>query len=430
MKLARVTKKGNRSFYIEFLAMTLLPLIVCGLVMMMVCSRSVQKSMTTEAEDNLKNVALAVLAAYDHAYPGDYEAVVEQDQIKLYKGGVAISDNYGMLDVIEDGSRLELTLFSYDTRLVTTLKDSDQNRLTMTVASEKIVNEVFKQKTPRFYDNVSIEGVEYYAYYAPIMTQDKSECIGMIGVAKPANELKDSINRSVMSNIIVMLLAILITSIFIMRFANTLVTVVKHMLDFMKKLADNKLDAKLDASVSQREDELGEMGRNLNGLQIALRRLIERDVLTGLFNRRSAEKKIDVIEDSGVKYCVAIGDIDHFKKFNDTFGHECGDVVLREVAHLLNDGMNKREGFVARWGGEEFLLVFANAGIDEAKDALMIIRQALHDKDVEYNGQIHKVTMTFGAAEKMPGVPINHLIRAADDKLYEGKQGGRDRVII
>ena len=60
----------------------------------------------------------------------------------------------------------------------------------------------------------------------------------------------------------------------------------------------------------------------------------------------------------------------------------------------------------------------------------MIIRQALHDKDVEYNGQIHKVTMTFGAAEKMPGVPINHLIRAADDKLYEGKQGGRDRVII
>ena len=59
----------------------------------------------------------------------------------------------------------------------------------------------------------------------------------------------------------------------------------------------------------------------------------------------------------------------------------------------------------------------------------MVIRQALHDKDVEYNGQIHKVTMTFGAAEKTEGVAINHLIRAADDKLYEGKQGGRDRVI-
>ncbi len=430
MKLERVTKKGNRSFYIEFLAMTLLPLIVCGIVMMMVCSRSVQKSMTTEAEDNLRNVALAVLSAYDHSYPGDYEGALEGDEIKLYKGGTVISDDHGMLDIIEEGSRVEMTIFLYDTRMLTTLKDSDSNRLTMTVASEKIVNEVFKTQTPRFYDNVSIEGTEYYAYYAPIVNKESGECIGMIGVAKPANELKDSINRSVMNNIIVMLLAILVTSFFIIRFANTLVTVVKHMLDFMKKLADNKLDVKLDASVSQREDELGEMGRNLNNLQIALRRLIERDVLTGLFNRRSAEKKIDVIEESGVGYCVAIGDIDHFKNFNDTFGHECGDVVLREVAHLLNDGMNKREGFVARWGGEEFLLVFANAGIDDARDALLLIRQALHDKDIEYDGQIHKVTMTFGAAEKTPGIPINHLIRAADDKLYEGKQGGRDRVII
>ena len=92
--------------------------------------------------------------------------------------------------------------------------------------------------------------------------------------------------------------------------------------------------------------------------------------------------------------------------------------------------MNSLEGFVARWGGEEFLLVFVNVGIEEAYDALMIIRQALHDKDVEYDGQIHKVTMTFGAAQKTEGIAINHLIRQADDKLYEGKQGGRDRVLI
>ena len=430
MKLARVTKKGNRSFYIEFLGMTLLPLIICGVVMMMVCSYSVKQSMTIEAEDNLKNVAMTVLAAYDHAHPGDYEAKAEGDNIILYKGETLISDDYEMLDGIEKGSRLEISLFYYDTRLVTTLKDASGNRMIRTVASEKLVNEVFKEKTARFYDNVEIGGVEYYAYYEPIMSRFTGECIGMIGVAKPADELKDNINRSVNKNLIVMFIAIVITSIFIMLFANNLVKVVKHMLDFMKKLSDNKLDVKLDPTVAQREDELGEMGRNLNNLQISLRRLIERDVLTGLFNRRSAEKKIDAIEDSGVKYCVAIGDIDHFKKFNDTFGHECGDVVLREVAHLLNDGMNKREGFVARWGGEEFLLVFANAGIDEAYDALMLIRQALHDKDVEYNGQIHKVTMTFGVAEKIDGVAINHLIRAADDKLYEGKQGGRDRVII
>ena len=428
MKLARVTKKGNRSFYIEFLMMTLLPLVVCGIVMMMVCSYSIKDGMTAEANDNLKNVADAVVAAYDEAYPGDFEVKADGEDIILFKGGEVISERTDIIDSIGQNGNLELSIFYYDTRLLTTLRDKEGLRMVRTVASDKIVDDVFKNKMSAFYDNVSINGIMYHAYYRPVISSFTGECLGMIGVAKPADDLKERINKAVNRNIIVMVLAILITSFFIMRFANTLVQIVKYMLDFMKKLSENKLDAKLDAQVAQREDELGEMGRNLMSLQIALRRLIERDVLTGLFNRRSAEKKIDAVEDSGVKYCVAIGDIDHFKQFNDTYGHECGDVVLREVAHLLNEGMNRHEGFVARWGGEEFLLVFVNEGIDETYDGLMIIRQALHDKDIEYDGQIHKVTMTFGVAEKTDGVPINHLIRAADDKLYEGKQNGRDRV--
>ena len=430
MKLPRVTKKGNRSFYIEFLAMTLFPLIVSGVIMIAVCTGLVKTGMTQEAMDNLKNVSYIVRLTFDQKYPGEYKAALVGDQIRLFKGDVDITDDTELIDKIESERNVEISIFAMDTRMLTTFKDPEGNRFIMSVASDKILQDVYYGRAAAFYDNVKIEGVEYYAYYEPIMSLDEGECFGMIGIAKPATDLKDKINQSVNRNIIVMILAILVTSFFITRFAGNLVAVVKSMLDFMKGLAENRLDIKLDASVAQREDELGEMGRNLNSLQIAIRRLIERDVLTGLFNRRSAEKKIDVIEDSGVKYCVAIGDIDHFKTFNDTFGHECGDVVLREVALLLNEGMNKREGFVARWGGEEFLLVFVNAGIDETYDGLMLIRQALHDKDVEYNGQIHKVTMTFGAAEKTPGIAINHLIRAADDKLYEGKQGGRDRVII
>ena len=433
MKLARVTKKGNRSFYIEFMLMTLAPLIVCGIVMIVVCSESISKAMKAEVSDNLKNVALSVHLAYDMRYPGDWEVKSEGDNLEdvvLYKGGVPVSDDYDFIDEIKEESQLEISIFFMDTRLLTTLRGNDGERLEMTVASEKIVDEVYRGEASVFYDNVKIASSDYYAYYTPILSNDGSQCLGMIGVAKPSQSLKDIINGSINKNVLVMILGILVTSFFITRFANALVTIVKHMLDFMKALSANRLDVKLDATVAQREDELGEMGRNLNNLQIALRRLIERDVLTGLFNRRSAEKRIDDIEASGVKYCVAIGDIDHFKEFNDTFGHECGDVVLREVALLLNEGMNSREGFVARWGGEEFLLVFSNAGIDEAFDALMLIRQALHDKEVEYDGQIHKVTMTFGVAEKTEDIPINHLIRNADDKLYEGKQGGRDRVII
>ena len=433
MKLARVTKKGNRSFYIEFMLMTLAPLIVCGIVMIIVCSRFMSKAMKDEVSDNLRNVALSVRSSYNMRYPGEWEVKTEGEDaadVTLYKGGVLVSDDYDFLDGIREESQLEISIFYMDTRLLTTLRGTDNERLEMTVASGKIVDDVYRGKSSVFYDNVTIASSDYYAYYEPILSEGTGECIGMIGVAKTSDSVKEIINGFISRNILVMILGILITSFFIIRFANALVTIIKHMLDFMKALSANRLDVKLEATVARREDELGEMGRNLNNLQISLRRLIERDVLTGLYNRRSAEKRIDDIEGSGVKYCVAIGDIDHFKNFNDTFGHECGDVVLREVALLLNEGMNGREGFVARWGGEEFLLVFSNCGIDEAYDALMLIRQALHDKDVEYDGQIHKVTMTFGAAEKTEGIPINHLIRNADDKLYEGKQSGRDRVII
>ena len=428
MKLARVTKKGNRSFYVEFLMMTLVPLIICGIVMMIVCAKSIEQGMTEEANENLKGIARAVITAYDEAYPGDYSIKADGDNIMLYKGEEVISDKYELLDGIKEGSRLEISIFFYDTRLLTTLSDTDGNRMIRTVASERIVDDVFKNKMTMFYDNVSINGVEYHAYYEPIKSMFSGECLGMIGVAKPVTDLKANINKAVNRNIIVMLMAILITSFFITRFASNLVMIVKYMLDFMKKLSENKLDAKLDARVVQREDELGEMGRNLNNLQISLRRLIERDVLTGLFNRRSAEKRIDEIEDSGVRYCVAIGDIDHFKKFNDTFGHECGDVVLREVAHLLNEGMNKREGFVARWGGEEFLILI-NDGVDTAIEVAERIRAAIEAYEFNYEGKVLHVTITLGVSGYYSSAKVKTLIEIADKRLYKGKESGRNRVV-
>lgn len=425
-------KKGqsNASFYREFLFMTLLPLIICGLVMMFVSSFSIKSGIKNEAEDNLKNVSMAVLTAYDNLYPGEYEAKLEGSEISLYKGGQLISDKTDLIDSLKESGNLEISIFILDTRLLTTLLDKNSGeRMTDTVANDVILKDVYEDRNEKFYDNVTISGTNYFAYYSPILSEDKKECIGMIGVAKSAMEVDEKINQSVINNLLVMFLGILVTSFCIVRYAGTIVRVIKIMIDYMKKLAGNNLDDRMSEEVTHRRDELGEMGRMLDTLRKALRRLIERDTLTGLYNRRSAEKKIDAIEASGLKYSVSIGDIDHFKTFNDTFGHECGDVVLKEVAATLNGNM-KDGSFVARWGGEEFLMVFENKNIKEAEEILLKIRDDLHAREIDYNGEIHKVTMTFGAAEKQDGVEINHLIRMADDKLYEGKQGGRDRVII
>lgn len=428
MKLTKVVKSSGRGLYGQFLTMTLLPLVVSGIVMILVASYSMKLNIQKEANENLQNVAHAVLTTYDVMYPGDYEAQLDGENVVLYKGDKMISDDFTFVDQVASKGELEISIVMMDTRLITTLKDDNGNRYDHTVVAKNIVSDVYEAVNSKFYNNVEIAGQNYYAYYEPIMDVTGSKCVGMIGVAKPASQIAQSVNRSVISNIVIVGLAMLVTGFFIVIFANQIILMIKYMLSFMKKLADNNLDAVMNERVTHRDDEIGVMGRMLVDLQISLRRLIERDVLTSLYNRRCAEKKIKAIEASGVKYCVSIGDIDHFKKFNDTFGHECGDVVLKEVAHILNDNM-KGKGFVARWGGEEFLLVYEAMDIDSAYAALMGIRDDLHAKDIEYQENIHKVTMTFGVAEKLDGVEIEELIRMADDKLYDGKQGGRDRVI-
>lgn len=101
---------------------------------------------------------------------------------------------------------------------------------------------------------------------------------------------------------------------------------------FLETIAKGELYAEFDADVLERKDELGEMGRYLIKMQKSLQELVEQDILTGLYNRRSGENLLrqtcENYRKDGIPFCVAIGDIDHFKRVNDTYGHECGDVAL------------------------------------------------------------------------------------------------------
>ena len=122
-----------------------------------------------------------------------------------------------------------------------------------------------------------------------------------------------------------------------------------------------------------------------------------------------------------------LGDIDFFKKVNDTYGHECGDIVLSEVATILNKNM-RNQGFVARWGGEEFLLVFENCNLDEAVNKLEHILDEIRKKEISYKDEIVRITMTFGICQGSTD-DMDDVIRMADSKLYEGKAGGRNQIV-
>lgn len=429
MKLAKIKRSGKQSLYGTFLTMTLVPLLVFGLLITVYSSASLRKNMLKQISDDLANVADSVMVTYDMVFPGDFSVDVIDEVPYLYKGEQKLTGNYRIIDSIKDEVDAEISVFFYDNRLLTTIKNSDGERFVHTGASETIMNSVYHTKEAKFFDNVSIGGVKYFAYYKPVMASDGVTCLGLIGVAREASALRDEINAGTYKYLAIVILALLITSAFIVSFTSKIVYVLQKIMDFMKELADGFFYKTPDDVVMKRTDELGELGRAMVKVQTALRRQIERDPLTGLFNRRSGEKRLDELQKSGKPFALAIGDIDFFKKFNDNFGHECGDEVLKAVARVLSDSM-ARQGFVIRWGGEEFLIAFEDHTKLTAAVKAEEILQSVRDNKVEYNGLSHSVTMTFGVAEGFADRPISEQINAADAKLYEGKEGGRNRVVM
>ena len=178
---------------------------------------------------------------------------------------------------------------------------------------------------------------------------------------------------------------------------------------------------------SQRENEEENKLMKYND---RLKKEASTDRLTGLYNRRKAEECLEIIRKSTEYSMVslAMGDIDFFKKVNDTYGHDAGDEVLKYVAKTMKD--NCPEGsIISRWGGEEFLIVFPNFNGDEAFVFLDRLRHGIKKGEVSVGNQVIKITMTFGLAEYGFNTDINTAIKEADEKLYKGKENGRNQVV-
>ncbi|MBO7664189.1 MAG: GGDEF domain-containing protein [Clostridia bacterium] len=143
------------------------------------------------------------------------------------------------------------------------------------------------------------------------------------------------------------------------------------------------------------------------------------DKLTGLPNRYHMASVFPKIMSRNS--WLAIADLDDFKHMNDTFGHNCGDIILKTVAEILR----RQEGIeVCRWGGEEFLI----AGVKKDEGILQDLHHRIEEYPFEYQGTKLNVTVTIGAARYQEGQSIDEWINAADEKLYEGKKQGKNRV--
>lgn len=162
-----------------------------------------------------------------------------------------------------------------------------------------------------------------------------------------------------------------------------------------------------------------------------LRMQASTDALTKLYNRRYMLDLLEkqIADSPEENFSIALGDIDLFKRVNDTYGHNCGDEVLRCLAALFKEKIQGK-GYVCRWGGEEFFFFFPGMNIDEAYAVMTDMNLAVSLLPIPYEGQTHQVTMTFGMEEYDFKGELEALIKKADDKLYYGKKNGRNQVVF
>ncbi|MBA5760769.1 GGDEF domain-containing protein [Vibrio sp. 404] len=155
------------------------------------------------------------------------------------------------------------------------------------------------------------------------------------------------------------------------------------------------------------------------------------DSLSGLYNRRSFDNDIQTLCQSEQNFCLILADIDHFKTYNDNYGHLFGDSVIRGLARRLQSSC--RDGITAyRFGGEEFALVVPNRNLRVARQFAESLRRAVEKlsiKDRRSGKQVGNITASFGVTERSEGESAESIIERSDQLLYEAKHLGRNRVM-
>lgn len=163
-----------------------------------------------------------------------------------------------------------------------------------------------------------------------------------------------------------------------------------------------------------------------------LHEMAHRDPLTRLMNRRNMnqilQQEMEQLKRTGKRFSLILGDIDDFKKVNDTYGHDAGDYVLVTVSEIITNSVRDGDA-VCRWGGEE-ILILVHDPLNSAANAAERIRKNIADYPFDYEGQAMRLTMTFGVCESIPGYRVEDLVQQADEHLYTGKKNGKNIVVF
>lgn len=427
-------KNKKTSLRTQLILIAIVPMLALSVILTIAGITSSRSAISSEVKTEMSNLSKVILSDMDEMYRGDYYALTDAEgAIYMFKGEHQLNGDFEYIDEMKKATGCDISFCYLNVSVITTLKNKDGERKIGNSDSVIVVGDVIETNEAKFYDDVRFDKEKFLAYYVPLHDAT-GQVVGMLQIAKSASEVDELSKKAAFPIFIIAIIATLVAAYIFFRYSNKLTDTIAKIKKYLGHLAKGEFEADIHQSVLDRKDELADIGKSAEITGHSLREKVEEDQLTKLLNRRSAYRKFDQTIESftkqGIRFCVALGDVDFFKKVNDTYGHDAGDKVLIEVSRTLKNFMQPF-GYAIRWGGEEFLLVFAKVGnIEVACNQMEDLLDRIRALEIEDEGRIIKVTMTFGIVEcNDEEDTMDFYVNSADAKLYYGKEHGRNQLV-
>ena len=393
--------------------------------------------------------------------------------VGVISAGVRFDTN----EAVDELKRLlhaEVAVILGDTKFATTIRREGQ-RIHGAKLDPETAKTIIEDKR-EYFGNVNTFGLAYKAFCMPLLNAD-NEAFAAIWVGTPMDELRDEKNALIRNIVAISFVVLVIAIVLLYKILSSVSKPLINLSKAMDKIDGGELSVSIEA---KGEDEVGHVGRTFQKVANTLRKLIGdinatiaehtkgntdyilnvhafrgdyqvlaqrivelshlgmKDKLTGIPNRHAFDNRLDLEWSRALRDKTPLSllmiDADKFKRYNDTYGHQQGDLVLQTVAKILLQLLRRAVDFAARWGGEEFVILLPNTDAKGALHIAELVRTKVENAEIPSinGGHPHQATVSVGVHTQIPlrNTFPEDLIAKADEALYRAKATGRNRVCL
>ena len=391
--------------------------------------------------------------------------------IGVVSAGVRFDTDHTVRD-LKELLNSDVSIFLGDTRIATTVYNDGMN-ITGTSMEPRIYDAVINNKR-EYSGETEVLGERYVSFYKPLINA-QGEAFAAFSTGTPLADLAVKSNDSIRDGLILAFAGLAVSLVLLYLVITRLSKPISVLSHNMSHIADGDLSVEIDV---RREDEIGILGRSLQKIADTLHKLLEEikymlsehekgnidhllnadefnggyrilardilalatvsttDKLTGIPNRRSFDNRLNLewnrAKRDKTPLSIMMMDLDRFKLYNDTFGHQQGDLALQTIAASISHILKRSTDFAARWGGEEFAVLLPVTDQHHALSVAENLRMGIEETAIPcVDERADNVTVSIGVNTLIPGIgsTLEKFISAADAALYKAKEAGRNTVI-